>query len=58
MSTLCCFGPMSKNSIDSIVSLKEIIKKFYLISSRRQIETDKISKGYVNNFSTEQYKII
>ena len=56
MSTLCCFGPMSKNSIDSIVELeRDYKKKFYLISSRRQIETDKIGKGYVNNFSTEQY---
>ena len=54
--TELCVGPMSLNIINAIVNLNnEYGINLPLISSRRQIETNKIGKGYVNNFTTEEY---
>ncbi len=54
--TELCVGPMSKNAIDAVIYLNNFNKiNLPLISSRRQIESKKIGKGYVNNFTTEDY---
>ena len=51
-----CAGPMSKNFVDaSIEYYKRKNFPFMLIASRRQIETEKLNSGYVNNWSTEQF---
>ena len=46
-------GPMSKNIVDSILSLdKRYLQNIGFIPSRRQIE---YNGGYVNNWTTEQF---
>ena len=54
--TALAIGPVSKNSIlaTNLVS-KERKVPLMLISSRRQIETDKLGNGYVDNLTTEKY---
>jgi len=48
-----CFGPMSKNIVDSIIEYSNQNKiPFTLIPSRRQIE---YNGGYVNNWTTEEF---
>lgn len=54
--TELCVGPMSLNTINAVVNLNNKYGiNLPLISSRRQIESNKIGKGYVNNFTTEEY---
>lgn len=54
--TELCVGPMSQNVIDAVIYLNNFDNiNLPLISSRRQIESKKIGKGYVNNFTTEDY---
>lgn len=49
-------GPMSKNIIDTIYQYShENSKLILLIASRRQIETSKLGKGYVCNWTTEEF---
>jgi fructose/tagatose bisphosphate aldolase len=54
--TLLGVGPMSKNCVDSVL---EIVKEYniplMLIASRRQIESEELGGGYVNNWSTEEF---
>lgn len=45
-------GPVSKNTIDSVIELCASGFNIGLIPSRRQID---IQKGYVNNFSTKEF---
>lgn len=53
-NTFLGLGPMSLEIINSIDSFsKKQKKKIMLISSRNQIECEKLGGGYVNNFSTE-----
>ena len=56
VGTAIAIGPVSKNSI---IAANEISKEkkvpLMLIASRRQIETKNISRGYVDNFTTEKY---
>jgi len=52
-SSKICFGPMSKNIVDSIIKLSNDEKiSFTLIPSRRQIE---YNGGYVNNWTTKEF---
>ena len=54
--TALAIGPVSKNTIIAAnLASKEKNVPLMLISSRRQIETKKISKGYVDNLTTENY---
>ena len=46
-----CYGPMSKNIVDSIKFSNETETNITLIPSRRQIEWN----GYVNNWTTENF---
>lgn len=49
-------GPMSKHSIDAIISLANFYQKYvFMIPSRRQIDADVLGGGYVENFSTENF---
>ena len=49
-------GPMSKNCVDAIIEFSnERNFPMMLIASRRQIESNKLGSGYVNNWSTEQF---
>lgn len=49
-------GPMSKNCVDVVIELANRYEiPLMLIASRRQIETEKIGRGYVNNWSTEEF---
>ena len=54
--TALAIGPVSKNTI---IAANEISKEkkvpLMLIASRRQIETKNISRGYVDNLTTEKY---
>jgi hypothetical protein len=49
-----CFGPMTKNVVDTIIqfSLEHPEREFSFIPSRRQIE---YNGGYVNNWTTEDF---
>lgn len=55
-ATMLCVGPMSKNCIDASIELSE---KFnipqILIASRRQIDSQELGGGYVENFTTNQF---
>ena len=54
--TLLGVGPMSLNCVSSTI---EISNKYnipiFLISSRRQIDSESHGKGYVNNWSTSEF---
>ena len=51
-----CAGPMSKNFVDaSIEYYKKKKFPFMLIASRRQIDTENLNHGYVNNWTTEKF---
>ena len=55
-NTFLGLGPMSVEVINSLNFFsKKYKKKIMLISSRNQIESDKLGGGYVNNFSTKQF---
>jgi hypothetical protein len=50
------FGPMSKIAVDCLVKITEESEvNIGLLPSRRQIESGKISPGYVNNWTTEAF---
>ncbi|MCE3010007.1 MAG: hypothetical protein LW875_05295 [Proteobacteria bacterium] len=54
--TLLCCGPMSINIVDSCVEIAEKEKfPIVLIASRRQVEAECLGRGYVNNWSTEEF---
>ena len=54
--TALAIGPVSKNSIIAVNQIaREKKVPLMLIASRRQIETKKISNGYVDNLTTEKY---
>lgn len=49
-------GPMSQNCIDAMIDIAEISNiPIQSIASRRQIENVELGKGYVNNWSTEEF---
>ena len=49
-------GPMSKNCVDVSIQLaNEYNSPFFLIASRRQIDSEKFGGGYVNNWTTEEF---
>ena len=49
-------GPMSKNTVDSILETVNVLKlPIQLIASRRQIECKELGGGYVNNWTTETF---
>ena len=55
-NTFLGLGPMSLEVINSINYFsKKYKKKIMLISSRNQIESEKLGSGYVNNFSTSEF---
>ncbi len=54
--TLLGVGPMSKLCVDATIELANFMKTpIQLIASRRQIECDSLGRGYVNNWSTEEF---
>lgn len=54
--TFLGLGPMSVEVINSLNTFsKKHKKKIMLICSRNQIESDKLGRGYVNNFSTKNF---
>ena len=54
--TLLGIGPMSKNCIDVTIELANKYNvPIMLIASRRQIESNELGGGYVNNWTTEEY---
>ena len=54
--TLLGIGPMSKNCVDVVIELANTYNiPLMLIASRRQIESEKLGRGYVNNWSTEEF---
>jgi len=55
-NTFLGLGPMSPEVINSLNSFsKKFKKKIMLICSRNQVESDKLGRGYVNNFSTTEF---
>ena len=49
-------GPMSINTVNAAIDIANTADKpIMLIASRRQIDSKKICKGYVNNWSTEEF---
>ena len=49
-------GPMSKNCVDASIELSNKHNlSLMLIASRRQIESTELGRGYVNNWSTEEF---
>ena len=54
--TMLGVGPMSKVCVDSVVQLSADCKlPLMLIASRRQIDSEEMGGGYVNNWSTEEF---
>ncbi len=54
--TLLGIGPMSKNCVDAVIDLvNDLNIPIMLIASRRQIESKQLGRGYVNNWSTEEF---
>lgn len=49
-------GPMSKNCVDVSIEIANRYNfPFFLIASRRQIDSEKFGGGYVNNWTTEEF---
>jgi len=49
-------GPMSKDCVDVVIELANIFQlPIALIPSRRQVECETLGKGYVENWSTEEF---
>lgn len=49
-------GPMSRNCVDTIYRYShEQETPILMIASRRQIETARLGRGYVNNWTTEEF---
>ena len=54
--TLLGVGPMSLNCINSAIETSNKYNfPLFLISSRRQIDSENLGKGYVNNWSTSEF---
>ena len=54
--TLLGIGPMSLNCIDASIELaSEFDIPLFLIASRRQIDSEELGGGYVNNWTTKQF---
>ena len=54
--TMLGVGPMSKACVDSAIQLSAECKlPLMLIASRRQIDSEQMGGGYVNNWSTEEF---
>ncbi len=54
--TLLGVGPMSKNCIDASLELSSDFDiPLFLIASRRQIDSDQLGGGYVNNWNTKLF---
>ena len=54
--TLLGIGPMSLNCVNAVIELAKLHKTFLiLIASRRQIDSENLGKGYVNNWSTSEF---
>ena len=54
--TLLGIGPMSTNCVDAAIELSNIYDTtLMLIASRRQIDSEEFSGGYVNNWSTDRF---
>ena len=54
--TLLGVGPMSENCVNAAVNLSNKHSfPLMLIASRRQIDSDELGGGYVNNWTTEEY---
>ena len=49
-------GPMTLNVVDSVKKFNDKNNFFGLVPSRRQIECSSMGSGYVNNWSTEDFK--
>lgn len=55
-NTLLGIGPVSKNCVDAAIEIaNEYDFPVMLIASRRQIDSEKIACGYVNNWSTREF---
>lgn len=55
-NTLLGIGPMSVNAVNAAIEISnETDFPIMLISSRRQIDDKNISRGYVNNWSTDEF---
>ena len=49
-------GPMSQNCVDVTIDLANNYEcPFFLIASRRQIDSEQFGGGYVNNWTTEEF---
>jgi hypothetical protein len=54
--TILGAGPMSVNCVDSIIELaNQYNAPIILIASRRQIDSEQFSGGYVNNWTTSEF---
>ncbi|MCL0099892.1 tagatose-6-phosphate kinase [Dehalococcoidia bacterium] len=54
--TLLGVGPMSKNSVDTVIEIaNERFVPILLIPSRRQVECSEFGGGYVNSWTTEEF---
>ncbi len=53
---LLCMGPMSKNTVDAVITFANRIQMpIPLIASRRQIESEEFGGGYVNGWNTRTF---
>jgi len=54
--TLLGVGPMSLNCVDAVCEIaNEHLIPLMLIASRRQVDSNKMGGGYVNNWTTEEF---
>lgn len=54
--TILGVGPMSVNCVDAAIELSNDHEvPILLIASRRQIDSEEINRGYVNNWTTEEF---
>ena len=54
--TLLGVGPMSLNCVDAVCEIaNEYLIPLMLIASRRQVDSNKMGGGYVNNWTTEEF---
>ena len=55
-STLLGVGPMSLNCVDSVIEISNHEKiPLMFVASRRQVDSEYLGGGYVNNWSTEEF---
>ena len=54
--TLLGVGPMSLNCVDASIELaNEFDIPLFLIASRRQVDSESLGGGYVNNWTTKEF---